>query len=86
IIIHDENSAFIYHLLLTIYEVRLSDERRLPGTGRRWASYHGPQPALVSTEPFENVGHRAPPGGICYRETEKKAREFAIFNGAAPQA
>ncbi|WP_179131321.1 hypothetical protein, partial [Candidatus Entotheonella palauensis] len=102
IIIHDENSAFIYHLLLTIHEVQLSNERRLilltiheiqfskerRLTDRRWASenHHCHQPALGFTEPFENVGHRASLGGICYREMDEKAREFAIFNGAIAQA
>ncbi len=36
---------------------------------------------LVSTEPIENVGRRVPLAGICYREMDKKAREFAIFAG-----
>jgi hypothetical protein len=31
IIIHDENSTFIYHLLFTIHEIQLSYARRLMG-------------------------------------------------------
>jgi len=38
---------------------------------------------FVSTEPFENVGHRVLPGAKCYRDMDKKAREFAIFNEKA---
>ncbi len=34
IIIHDENSAFTYHLLFTIHEIQLSNERRLTGKRR----------------------------------------------------